>query len=160
MVRVKLRQMKKFTFSGVSPTGHKRMDMRIPMEQLPKRLDGRSHAGHDIRQVQHAPDFGLDAIPSAGGKFVQELAMETCVNSQAFGDGKNHLSARNGKTNICGDVDACHKCAFLVARDAAKGSGAIHVNIAHETKSPWPLAVERPASGINVVSRGTTAAPQ
>ena len=45
----------------------------------------------------------------------QELAIETCVNSQTFGDGKNHLSVRNGKTNICGDVDACHKRAFLVA---------------------------------------------
>ena len=107
--------MKKFAFRDVSPTGHERMDMRIPMEQLPKRLDGRNHAGHDIRQVQHAPDFGLDAIPSAGGKFVQELAIETCVNSQTFGDGKNHLSVRNGKTNICGDVDACHQRAFLVA---------------------------------------------
>ena len=38
------------------------MDMRIPMEQLPKRLDGRNHAGHDIRQVQHAPDFGLEQL--------------------------------------------------------------------------------------------------
>ena len=109
------------------------------MEQLPKRLDGRNHAGHDIRQVQHALDFGLDAIPNAGGKYAQELAIETCVNSQTFGDGKNHLSVRNGKTNICGDVDACHKRAFWVAGDAAKGSGAIHVNIAHETKSPSPL---------------------
>jgi hypothetical protein len=91
------------------------MDMRIPMEQLSKRLDGPNHAGNHIRQVQHAPDFGLDAIPSAGGKFAQQLAIKTCVNSQTLGDGKNHLSVRNGKTNIFGDVDACHKGAFLVA---------------------------------------------
>ena len=67
-VHVKLRQMKKFAFRGVSPTGHEKMDimdimdMRIPMEQLPKRLDGRNQAGHDIRQVQHAPDFGLEQL--------------------------------------------------------------------------------------------------
>jgi hypothetical protein len=29
---------------------------------LPKRLDGRNQAGHDIRQVQHAPDFGLEQL--------------------------------------------------------------------------------------------------
>ena len=85
------------------------------MEQLSKRLDGPNHAGNHIHSPQHALNFGLDAIPSAGGKFAQELAIETCVNSQTFGDGKNHLSVRNGKTNICGDVDACHQRAFLVA---------------------------------------------
>ena len=84
-------------------------------KKLSKRLDGRNHAGHDILSMQHAPDFGLDAIPSAGGKFAQQLAIETCVNSQTLGDGKDHLSVRNGKTNIFGDVDACHKRALLVA---------------------------------------------
>ena len=58
------------------------------MEQLPKCLDGPNHAGNHIRQVQHAPDLGLDAIPSAGGKFTQQLAIKTCVNSQTLGDGK------------------------------------------------------------------------
>jgi hypothetical protein len=38
------------------------------MEQLAKCLDGRNHAGHDILSMQHAPDFGLDARPGAGGK--------------------------------------------------------------------------------------------
>ncbi len=91
------------------------MDMRIPMEQLSKRLDGRNHAGNHIHSPQHALNFGLDAHPGAGGKFAQQLAIKTCVNSQTLGDGKNHLSVRNGKTNIFGDVDACHKGAFLVA---------------------------------------------
>ena len=92
------------------------MDMRIPMEQLSKRLDGPNHAGNHIHSPQHALNFGLDAHPGAGGKFAQQLAIKTCVNSQTLGDGKNHLSVRNGKTNIFGDVDASQQRAFLVTR--------------------------------------------
>lgn len=32
------------------------MERMEHMEQLSKRLDGRNHAGHDIRHVQHAPN--------------------------------------------------------------------------------------------------------
>ena len=91
------------------------MDMRIPMEQLTKCLDGRNHAGYDILSIQHAPDFGLDARPGAGGKFAQQLSVETCMHSQTFGNGKNHLSVRNGQTNIFGDVDGGQQSPLLVA---------------------------------------------
>lgn len=64
------------------------MDMRVPMEQLPKRLDGRNHAGHDTRQVQYAPVFGLDAIPVAGGKFAQEFAINYVVTIDHEGQPK------------------------------------------------------------------------
>ena len=36
------------------------------------------------------------------------------MNSQSFGDGKNHLSMRDRQTNIFGNVDASHERTFLV----------------------------------------------
>jgi len=82
------------------------MQVRIPMEQLSKSLDCRNHAGNDILSFEHAPDFGLDARPSAGGKFTKQLPVEACVDSQSLGDGENDLSVRNRQTNIFSDVDA------------------------------------------------------
>ncbi len=70
------------------------------MQKGSKSLDCRKHAGYYILSFEHAPDFGLDASPSARGKFAQELPIETCVNSQTLGNCKNDLSVRNRKTNI------------------------------------------------------------
>ena len=87
--------------------------MRLPLNQLTECLDCRNHARHDIRQVQHALNFRLDALPSTGGKFAQKLPVETSMHSQAFGDGENYLPMRNGKTDIFGGhqsgamVDGC-----------------------------------------------------
>ena len=78
-------------------------------------LDRRNHAGHHILAPSSVNRFGLDARPGTGGEFAQQLAIETCVNSQTLGDGKNHLSVPDGKTNIFGDVDACQQRPFLVA---------------------------------------------
>ena len=100
----------------MSSACHERMDMGMPMQQSSVRLDRGNHAGNDIFSIQHALDFGLNARPSAGGKFAQQLPVETCVHSQSLGDGKNHLSVRNRKTNIFGDVDRGQQRAFLVAR--------------------------------------------
>ncbi len=91
------------------------------MGQLAKRLDRRDHPGHDIIPPQHASDFGLDAIPSTGGKFTKQFAIETSVNSQTFGNGKNYLPMRDRQTNIFAgtaaqrwSVDASHERTFLV----------------------------------------------
>ncbi len=91
------------------------MDMWIPVDQLAERLNRRNHSWNDIVSIQHAPDFVLDACPSAGGKFAQQLPVETRMDSQAFGDGENYLSMRHRQTNVFGDVDASQQRALLVA---------------------------------------------
>jgi hypothetical protein len=115
-VHIKFRQFQKFTIRGVSPTGNKRMDMRIPLSQLSKSLDCRNHSRHDILSIQHALNFRLNARPSTRGKFAKQLAIEPSMNSQTFGDGKNHLSVRDRSTNIFGNVNSSQQRPFLVAR--------------------------------------------
>ena len=76
------------------------------MQKGSEGLDCGNHAGNDIFSIEHALGFGLDARPSAGGKFAQQLSVETRMDSQSLGDGENYLSVRNWKTNIFGDVYA------------------------------------------------------
>ena len=79
------------------------------------RLDCRNHARNHILSPQQPPGFGLDTRPGTGGKFAQQFPVKTSVNSQTFGNGKNHLSVRNGQTNIFGDVDGGQQSPLLVA---------------------------------------------
>ena len=96
------------------------MDMWIPMQKgsasllLQQELDCRNHTRYYILSFEHALNFGLDARPSARGKFAQQLPVETRMDSQAFGDGENDLSVRDWQTYIFGDVDAGQQCPFLV----------------------------------------------
>jgi hypothetical protein len=73
------------------------------MQKRSECLDPRNHARHDILSIQHALNFRLDAIPSTGGKFAKQLSVETSMNSQTFGNGKNYLPMRDWSTNIFGE---------------------------------------------------------
>jgi hypothetical protein len=44
------------------------VDVRVPVEEFSKRLDGGHHAGHDVIPAQQAANFGLKARPTGKGE--------------------------------------------------------------------------------------------
>ena len=118
------------------------------MEQLAESLDRRDHAGHDILSAQQALDFRLDALPGATREFAQELAIESCVNSQSLGDGEDHLPVGDGSTDFFGDMDASQQRPFLVAGGAGAsllaGKGHEHfmsaIRATHPGKTLFEIA--------------------
>jgi hypothetical protein len=67
-------------------------------------LDRPDHARYYILTTEQADCFGLQARPSAGGKFAQQLSVEASVYSQSLGDGENDLSVRDLRADLVGHM--------------------------------------------------------
>ena len=57
------------------------------------RLNRSDHARYDIAAPQQPADFRLETRPGTSRKFTQQPAIEACLDSQTFGDGRDTCPA-------------------------------------------------------------------
>lgn len=64
---------------------------------------------------EQALGFRLEACPGTGREFPQQSAIESCVNSQTFGDGQYDLPMGDGRAVIFGNMQRGQQRPLLVA---------------------------------------------
>ena len=110
------------------------MDVRVPVQEFAKRLDRSHHAGHHVVAAEQAANFGLDTGPRARAELAQQLAIESRVQPQAFGDGQHDLPMGDRRANLFRHVDRRQQGPFLVAGRAGAallaGEGDEHLVVA------------------------------
>jgi hypothetical protein len=79
------------------------------------RLNCRDHPGYDIVALEQPLCFRLEAGPGARGKFAQQLAIETGMQSKALGNGQHDLPMCDRKTDFFGNVDRRQQRPLLMA---------------------------------------------
>ena len=114
-LQVQLRELQELALGRKRPAGQQNMHVRVPVQKFAECLDGGDHAGHHVVAAEQASDFGLEARPGAAAELAQQLAIETRMQPQAFGDGQHDLPVRDGSTDVFGHVDRGEQCPLLVA---------------------------------------------
>ena len=101
----------------------------MPVRQLPVRLNGRDHTGHDIIAPQNCPANLQDSLPCQPGKLARQFPVEAKIQPETFRHGEHELPVRNSRTDVFGNVDRGHQCPLLVTRRAdSSASGGLARN--------------------------------
>ena len=99
------------------PVGHQTVEVRVEMDELSEGPDGKDTAGGGVLAQQGAVNLE-DRLPGEAGEPVEQVAVETEEDAEAFGDGPNELAMGHVEADVFGDVEAEQERAFLAATGA------------------------------------------
>ena len=97
------------------PVANNRVDVRMPMRQLPESLDIRHHPRNDIVPTKNRLIHLQDHVVGEFRELSKEYTVEAKINPEPFRNGENELPVRNRGKDLFTDVHRKFKNTFLMA---------------------------------------------
>jgi hypothetical protein len=113
-----LGQGQKCAVGQENPLGHQRMDVRMPVDQLPERLDRTHHAGHGVGPTAGGAVDGDHRARRRAAQLAQQAAVEPEVDPQPLRDREYKLPVRHLGADVLADPTGLLPRPLLVARRA------------------------------------------
>ena len=90
------------------------MHMRMPVDQISKRLGCADHARRNVIAIKDGAIDVAHRFPGETRKMLEQVPVVAETGAEAFGHGKDELSMRHGDRHVFGNIDRGDQHALLM----------------------------------------------